>query len=209
MGQLVHSMKESSSRSFPSDTEKNPKDCMAITVRSGKEVRDGKELGNSKNDENRKVDNEKIVDEEVDNKKVENEKVEAEKQELQMDKKEEKREENKSTPRNILFPDKTFSIVPPFPFPQRFRKSKLDGKFATFFNFFKKLEVNIPVVSRILRVSGSSGHSPVTSRLQPAKQTRRRRWCSVVPPLEKLVFFRRLSIRTIVISIENVVPHLV
>ena len=45
------------------------------------------------------------------------------------------------------------------------------------------------VVSGILRVSGSSGHSLVTSRLQHAKQTRRRRWYSVVPLIEKLSFF--------------------
>ena len=33
--QLPPLMKESSSRSFPSDMEKNPKECMAITLRSG------------------------------------------------------------------------------------------------------------------------------------------------------------------------------
>ena len=65
------------------------------------------------------------------------------------------------------------------------------------------------VVSGILRVSGSSRHSPITSRLQPAKQIRRQRWCSVVPPMAKLAFFRRLRVRTSVISIKNVVPHLV
>ena len=65
------------------------------------------------------------------------------------------------------------------------------------------------VVFRILRVSGSSEHSPVTSRLQPIKQTRRRQWCSIVPPMAKLDFFGRLSVRTVVILIENVVPHLV
>ena len=32
MGQLTHSMKESYFRSFPSDTDKNLKDCMAITL---------------------------------------------------------------------------------------------------------------------------------------------------------------------------------
>ena len=48
MGQLAHSMKESSSRSFPSDTEKNLKDCIVITLRSGKELGKEKGLGNSK-----------------------------------------------------------------------------------------------------------------------------------------------------------------
>ena len=139
VGQLAHSMKESFFRYFPSDTKKNPKDCMAITMRSGKELGDGKELGNSG-----KVENEKIVDEEVDNKKVENEKAKTKKQEVQKDKKEEKKEENKSTPGKVLFLDKPSLIVPPFPFPQRFRKAKLDGQFATFFNVFKNLEVSVP-----------------------------------------------------------------
>ena len=75
VGQLAHSMKESSFRSFLSHMEKNMKDCKAITLWSEKE------LGNSKNDENGKVENEKIVDEEIDNK-IENEKVETEKQEV-------------------------------------------------------------------------------------------------------------------------------
>ena len=44
-------MKESSSRYFLSDTERNPKDCMTITLQSGNE------LGNSKNVENVKSEN--------------------------------------------------------------------------------------------------------------------------------------------------------
>ena len=36
IGQLALVMKESSSRSFPSDIEKNPKEFKAITLRSGK-----------------------------------------------------------------------------------------------------------------------------------------------------------------------------
>ena len=49
------------------------------------------------------------------------------------------------------------------------------------------------VVSGNLRVSGLPGHSPVTNRLQPVKQTRRRRWCSIVPPMTKLAFIRKLE----------------
>ena len=67
-----------------------------------------------------------------------------EKQKVQMDKKEENEEEDNSTPGKILFPDKPSPTVPPFLFPQRFRKAKLDGQFATFFNMFKNLEMNIP-----------------------------------------------------------------
>ena len=70
MGKLAHSMKKSSSRSFSSDTEKNPKDCMSITLQSGKEVEDGRRLGNAKGVMNEKTGNKKMVNEEVANKKL-------------------------------------------------------------------------------------------------------------------------------------------
>ena len=38
MGQLAQYLRENPPKSFPSDTEKNPKQCMAITLRSGKEI---------------------------------------------------------------------------------------------------------------------------------------------------------------------------
>ena len=38
MGQLALSMKNQSRDSFPSDTKQNPKDCMKITLISGKEL---------------------------------------------------------------------------------------------------------------------------------------------------------------------------
>ena len=38
VGQLALSMQNQPKDSFPSDTKKNSKDCMAITQRSGKEL---------------------------------------------------------------------------------------------------------------------------------------------------------------------------
>ena len=38
VGQLTLSMPNQSKGAFPSDTQKNPKDCMAVQLRSGKEV---------------------------------------------------------------------------------------------------------------------------------------------------------------------------
>ena len=35
-------------KTFPSDLENNPKDCMAITLRTGKELGDSKEVKNEK-----------------------------------------------------------------------------------------------------------------------------------------------------------------
>ena len=40
IAQLALAMKESSSKAFPSDTEKNPRAGKAITLRSGKELQD-------------------------------------------------------------------------------------------------------------------------------------------------------------------------
>ena len=38
VGQLALNMPNQSKGTFPSDTQKNPKDCMVIQLRSGKEV---------------------------------------------------------------------------------------------------------------------------------------------------------------------------
>ena len=38
VGQLALAMQYQSKDSFPSDTRKNPKDCMAVTLRSGREL---------------------------------------------------------------------------------------------------------------------------------------------------------------------------
>ena len=53
VGQLALSMQNQSTDSFPSETKKNPKDCMAITLRSGIELkqREEEERKLSKNEE--------------------------------------------------------------------------------------------------------------------------------------------------------------
>ena len=38
VGQLALSLKKQSKDTFPSDTQKNPKDCLVVTLRSGKEL---------------------------------------------------------------------------------------------------------------------------------------------------------------------------
>ena len=75
------------SKSFPSNTEKNPKDCIVVTLWSGKEHGDSKE--------------------------VEGETVETEKEDDRVEKKEEKKEEYKFTLGRILFPDNPSPITPP------------------------------------------------------------------------------------------------
>ena len=38
VGQLALAMQNQSKNAFPSDIRKNPKDCMAVTLRSGREL---------------------------------------------------------------------------------------------------------------------------------------------------------------------------
>ena len=40
MGQLALAIQNQSKDAFPSDTKKNPKDCMEITLRSGRELKE-------------------------------------------------------------------------------------------------------------------------------------------------------------------------
>ena len=48
VGQLALAMQNQSKDSFPSDTKKNPKDCMVVTLRSGREIESRKEEENKK-----------------------------------------------------------------------------------------------------------------------------------------------------------------
>ena len=56
VGQLALNMQTQNKGAFPSDTQKNPKDCMAVQLRSGKEV------GNNSRKE-RKEETEKEIEE--------------------------------------------------------------------------------------------------------------------------------------------------
>ena len=50
VGQLALAMQNQSKDAFPSDTKKNPKDCMAVTLSSGRELK-RKKKENKKNEE--------------------------------------------------------------------------------------------------------------------------------------------------------------
>ena len=51
VGQLALAMKNQSKDAFSSDTRKNPKDCMVVTLRSGRELESRKEEEKKKNTE--------------------------------------------------------------------------------------------------------------------------------------------------------------
>ena len=104
---------------FPSDTQKNPKDCMAIQLRSGKDLSSNKKT-------------------------EEKEETEAEKE--QTEKKEEKNSQLEQLKRRN--DQKKKEGVPAYthavPFPQRLQKSRREKQFSKFLDIFKKIEINIP-----------------------------------------------------------------
>ncbi|KAJ4706612.1 DNA-directed DNA polymerase [Melia azedarach] len=118
--ELANSIKGQLSGKFPSDTKPNPKDqCNAITLRSGKELEPPKPKENEARAD-------KMKKSEVNGKEVEDE-----------------AQKEVSKPHEISFSNNPPLIVPPFPFPQRFQKKKLDAQFSKFLEMFKKLHINI------------------------------------------------------------------
>ena len=120
VGQLALNMPNQSKGTFPSDTQKNPKDCMAIQLRSGKDLSSNKETD-----------------------------VEKEETEAKKEKTEEKAEKNSQLEQLKGSNDQKKkegvpAYTPAVPFPQRLQKSRREEQFSKFLDIFKKIEINIP-----------------------------------------------------------------
>ena len=61
VGQLTLAMQKQSKDAFPSDTKKNPKDRMAMTLRSGREFENRKEDEKMKTEEEKQEENEEEI----------------------------------------------------------------------------------------------------------------------------------------------------
>ena len=130
IGQLALTMQNQSKDSFPSDTRKNPRDCMALTLRSGMEL---EEIRNEKKDteeekyadigEHFKQHSPKTTEEDEAAKVLPNQQVE---------------KENSGKKKEVK------AYEPLVPFPQRLHKAKLVERFSRFLDMFKKIEINIP-----------------------------------------------------------------
>ena len=57
MDQLAQSVREQPPKSFPSDTETNPKQCMVVTLRSGKELNEPQNVETSEDQVQQKIPN--------------------------------------------------------------------------------------------------------------------------------------------------------
>ena len=101
MGQLAQSLRENPSKAFPSDTEKNLKQCTTITLRSGKELEEPKNFVNE--------------EEQIDKRKVEakKERSKDEKDQDGVDKnKKEKKSNDEGVSRQPSLVYSTFAIPP-------------------------------------------------------------------------------------------------
>ena len=55
VGQLALAMQNQSKDAFPSDTKKNPKDCMVVTLRSSKELKERENEKKTKEEKHTKI----------------------------------------------------------------------------------------------------------------------------------------------------------
>ena len=119
VGQLALNMPNQNKGTFPSDTQKNPKDCMAIQLRSGKDLSSNK---NTAGKEETEAEKEKTEEKEEKNSQLE---------QLKGSNDQKKKE---GVP----------AYTPAVPFPQRLQKSRREEQFSKFLDIFKKIEINIP-----------------------------------------------------------------
>ena len=135
VGQLALSMPNQSKGTFPSDTQKNPKDCMVVQLRSGKEVgnnskKERKEVTDAEQEETRKEGEKSTPKKTIEAKK----KIQTEQPEGSSEQKQKER---------------VPAYTPTVPFPQRLQKAKREEQLSKFLDIFKKIEIYIPFVEVI------------------------------------------------------------
>ena len=128
--QIAFSMPNQSKGTFPSDTQKNPKDYMAVQLRSGKEVgnnnkKEMKEKTNAEQEETGKEEEKSMPEKTTEAKK----KIQTEQPEGSSEQK-----QKETVP----------AYTPTEPFSQRLQKAKREEQFSRFLDIFKKIEINIP-----------------------------------------------------------------
>ena len=124
VGQLALNMPNQSKGTFPSDTQKNPKDCMAIQLRSGKDVSN-----------NRRKERKEETEAEQEETGKEGEKS----TQIEQPKGSNEQKQKEGVP----------TYTPVVPFPQRLQKARREEQFSRFLDIFKKIEINIPFAEMI------------------------------------------------------------
>ena len=119
VGQLALNIPNQSKGTFPSDTQKNPKDCMTIQLRSGKDLSSNKRIERK-------------------------EETEAEKEEIEKEGEKNNQIEQPKGSNDQKKKEGVPAYTPSVPFPQRLQKSRKEEQFSKFLDIFKKIEINIP-----------------------------------------------------------------
>ena len=132
-------MQNQSKDAFPSDTKKNPNDCMVVTLRSGREIERRKKKDKKKTEEEEKAETRKKT-----NLSSSDLAEETEKEEVQTEQQVEKGELTKKE-------DKQACMLA-IPFPQRLQKAKMEEQFSRFLDVFKKIEINIPFAEALTQM---------------------------------------------------------
>ena len=114
VGQLDLNMPNKSKGTFLSDTQKNPKDCMAIQLRSGKDLSSNKKTKRK---------------EETEAEKEETEKEEEKNSQIEQLKGSNDQKKKEGVP----------AYTPTVPFPQRLQKSRREEQVSKFLDIFKKI----------------------------------------------------------------------
>ena len=120
---------------FPSDTQKNPKDCMAVQLRSGKEV------SNSSRNERKEGTEEEQKETGKEEEKNMPEKITEARKPAQTEQPERSCEQKQK--------EKAQAYTHAVPFPQRLQKARREEQFSKFLDIFKKIEINIPFAKAI------------------------------------------------------------
>ena len=128
VGKLALNMPNQSKGTFPSDTQKNPKDCMAIQLRSGKDLSSNKRTERKKETEAEKEETEKEGEKST---------------QIEQPKGSNDHKKKEGVP----------AYTPLVPFPQRLQKSRREEQFSKFLDIFKKIEINIPFAEVIIQMS--------------------------------------------------------
>ena len=130
IGQLALNMQNQFKDSIPSNTRKDPRECMAILLRSGRELDERRVEKKDTKEENYAEIREEF-------KQHSSETTEEEK----IVKMEPEQQVEKENPRKN---EEVKAYEPQVPFPQRLQKAKLEEQFSRFLDIFKKIEINIP-----------------------------------------------------------------
>ena len=139
VGQLALAMQNQSKDAFPSDSKKNPKDCMVVTLRSGREMKEREE------NEKRMAEIEKHVEIGEDIKQNYSEVTERERI-IKLQQKQPVEEGNLRKKNEVQ------AYKPPVPFPQRLQKAKLEEKFSKFLTMVKKIKIKIPFSEALIQM---------------------------------------------------------